>query len=95
MSEVITNDVNEKSGRSWVALLLLSIFFGYLGFDRFYAGKIWTGILKAGLFVVGVLTTVIFIGFVILPIAGVWTLFDLIMIICGKFKDVDGKYVKG
>ena len=32
--------------KSKTAALLLSIFFGYLGIDRFYLGYFWTGLLK-------------------------------------------------
>ena len=31
---------------NWLIVLLLSIFLGWLGIDRFYVGKIGTGILK-------------------------------------------------
>ncbi|MDR2481707.1 MAG: TM2 domain-containing protein [Spirochaetaceae bacterium] len=62
----------------WLALLLLSIFLGQFGIDRFYAGKIGTGILK--LITVG--------G------CGIWWLIDLIMIICGKFTDSHGNIIR-
>jgi len=55
----------------------LSFFLGGLGVDRFYVGKIGTGILKlitAGCF-------------------GIWWLIDLIMILAGKFKDKDGNII--
>ena len=63
---------------NWLTLLLLSIFLGTLGVDRFYVGKIGTGILK--LITAG--------G------CGVWWLIDLIMIICEKFTDSNGNIVK-
>jgi len=62
---------------SWLTLLLLSIFLGQLGVDRFYVGKIGTGILKL----------------ITLGGCGVWWLIDLIMIICGKFTDSNGNVV--
>ena len=54
--------------------LILSIFLGELGIDRFYLGYIGTGILK--LITCG--------GF------GIWWLIDLIMIATGKLKPKDG-----
>lgn len=53
-----------KKGKKWVAVLLLSIFLGGLGIDRFYMGYIGTGILK--LITLGGL--------------GIWWLIDLILI---------------
>lgn len=60
--------------KSKVVALVLSIFFGELGIDRFYLGYIGTGILK--LITCG--------GF------GIWWLIDLIMIATGKLKPKDG-----
>lgn len=69
----------EKSEKNWLVALLLSIFVGTLGVDRFYLGKIGTGIFK--LITGGGL--------------GLWWLIDLIMIATGKMKDSKGKIVKG
>ena len=60
--------------KSKVVALILSIFLGELGIDRFYLGYIGTGILK--LISCG--------GF------GIWWLIDLIMIATGKLKPKDG-----
>ncbi len=54
--------------------LILSIFLGSIGVDRFYLGKVGTGILK--LLTVG--------GF------GIWWLIDVILIATGSMKDKDG-----
>jgi TM2 domain-containing membrane protein YozV len=66
------------SEKSWLATLLLSIFLGEFGIDRFYLGKIGTGILK--LITVG--------GF------GLWWLIDLILVIAGAMRDKQGLLVK-
>ena len=67
----------EVSEKSRLAALLLCLFLGWLGVHRFYVGKVGTGVLM--IFTVGGL--------------GIWTFIDLIMIIVGGFKDVDGKFV--
>lgn len=62
------------SRRDWLVALLLAIFLGKLGIDRFYAGQIGLGILK--LISCG--------GF------GVWWLVDIILLAVGSYRDVDG-----
>lgn len=61
--------------KSKMVALLLSIFLGELGIDRFYLGYIGLGILK--LLTGGGL--------------GIWWLVDLILIATGKMKTKDGQ----
>ncbi|WAL40630.1 Ltp family lipoprotein [Brevibacterium sp. BRM-1] len=65
--------------KSFVATWLLSLFLGSLGIDRFYLGKIGTGVLK--LITGG--------GF------GIWSLIDLIMTLCGAQRDKLGRPLEG
>lgn len=58
-------------------VFLLSLFFGVLGVDHFVTGKTKTGLFK--LFTLGA--------------CGFWALFDVIMILVGKFKDSEGKQI--
>lgn len=65
---------SSKEGKDWIAALILSIFVGQFGVDRFYTGYVGLGILK-------LLT---------LGGCGIWWLIDVILIAMGKFRDSDG-----
>lgn len=67
-----------ESERLVLPAFLLCFFLGYMGAHRYYAGKIGTGLLM--LFTAG--------GF------GIWWLIDLIVILAGSFRDIDGKSLK-
>ena len=65
---------NDKSGKSFLITVLLSVFVGSLGVDRFYLGYIGTGVLKL----------VTFGGL------GIWWLIDLIRIATRSLGPADG-----
>ncbi|MGC4174934.1 TM2 domain-containing protein [Demequina sp.] len=65
--------------KSFVATWLFAWLFGYFGIDRFYLGKIGTGILK--LITVG--------GF------GLWYLIDVILVLAGGQHDKHGRDLAG
>jgi len=69
--------VVEISSR-WFTLLLLSIFLGGFGVDRFYVGKIGTGIVKL---ITG-------------GGCGIWWIIDIIFIVAGNFTDSEGNVIK-
>ena len=67
-----------KSEKTWIATFLLCFFLGGIGAHRFYVGR--TGSAIVMLLTLGGL--------------GIWTLIDLIVILCGNFKDKDGIPIK-
>lgn len=77
-NETTTYEAVASSGKSQVAALLLSIFLGGLGIDRFYLGYTLLGVLK--LITLG--------GF------GIWYIIDLVLIITGDLQPKNGSYSK-
>jgi len=67
------------SNKSFLTAWLLSLLLGVFGVDRFYLGKVGTGILK--LVTLG--------GF------GIWALVDLILILTNKMRDKQGLPLEG
>ncbi|KAG0050548.1 hypothetical protein BGZ83_004671 [Gryganskiella cystojenkinii] len=80
MTEVLTSTGGKhhpdvcQSDRSYPIAILLSIFFGYVGVDRFYLGYVISALLK--LATAG--------GF------GIWYIIDIILIIIGGLPDHNG-----
>ena len=66
-----------ESQKNWLIAFLLCWFWGCLGFHQFYLGRYGWGVLQ--LLTLGGL--------------GLWAFVDLIIIICGEFKDSEGKKI--
>ena len=65
------------SEKDWLTTLLLCFFLGGLGIHSFYTGE----------------TTIGVIQLITLGGCGIWALIDFIMIICGNYRDGEGKIV--
>lgn len=68
--------------RSYLVALLLSLFTGFLGFDRFYLGKIGTGCLKL------LLTFIFGVGLI-------WWIIDIFYLLYDKQTDINGDKLEG
>ncbi len=68
-----------ESDKNWATALLLSLFLGYLGIDRFYLGYVWSGVIKL----------ITFGGL------GIWYVIDASAILLGALRDADGGQLKG
>lgn len=79
------------SDKSKVAAGLLQLFLGTLGVGRFYLGDSSTGGIQLALFIVGFITSFLFIGFFILAGLSIWVLIDAIMILTGSVRDPQGR----
>jgi TM2 domain-containing membrane protein YozV/type II secretory pathway pseudopilin PulG len=69
----------DESDKSYIAAVVLSYFLGSFGVDRFYLGRIGTGIAK--LLTLGGL--------------GIWTFIDVVLIIFGKLGDAQNRKLQG
>lgn len=78
------------SDKSKVAAGLLQIFLGSLGVGRFYIGDNMIGGIQLALTVIGFITAIFLIGFVLLFGVGVWALIDGIMMLTGSVRDGRG-----
>ncbi|MCF8588246.1 NINE protein [Gordonia liuliyuniae] len=66
------------SDKEWMTALLLSVFLGGLGIDRFYLGYTGLGVAKL----------------VTLGGCGIWALIDLVLIAMRNVPDVDGRALR-
>lgn len=78
------------SNKSKVAAGLLQLFLGGFGAGRFYLGYTGIGVAQLMLTIVGWITAFVFIGFLILPVVGIWVLIDAIMMFTGSVRDSNG-----
>ena len=91
---VIPVEQAAKSPYSFVAALLLCFFLGGFGAHRFYVGKTGTAIAQLLLTIIGVVLSIILVGYFLVAAVGIWVLVDLIMIIIGSFTHKNGLPVK-
>ncbi|MBZ7964971.1 MULTISPECIES: TM2 domain-containing protein [Campylobacter] len=74
--------------------LVLGLFFGYFGVDRFYKGDKNLGIAKLAVFILGVIGSFFVIGSLFLIVLWVWCIADYFLVWKGIKKDNFDKILK-
>ncbi|MCX7862217.1 MAG: TM2 domain-containing protein [Bacteroidales bacterium] len=72
-----------RGGDNQIIAILLCFFLGFLGIHSFYLGNKKKGIIQLVMFLVGILTFIVVIGYLILSALGIWILIDFIRLIIG------------
>ncbi|GAB3187849.1 TM2 domain-containing protein [Nesterenkonia suensis] len=68
----------------------LALFLGPMGAQRYYLGRIPTGLLKTLMFgtaMVGFSTGALNLGFIFMGVVGAWTIIDLFLLLSGTMSD--------
>lgn len=73
----------KSGGKNQIVAFLLCWFLGFLGIHSFYLGNTTKGAIQLAMFIVGLLTFIFIIGYVILVALGIWVLVDFIRLIIG------------
>ena len=91
------------SPKTRLSVALLAFFLGASGVHRIYIGKLATGIVQAAILhfcIIFIMRSVIMyehytdiIAFLLLVAVHLWALVDAILVLVGKFKDENGKYI--
>lgn len=84
---------DDVSPKSRLALTLLAFFLGSLGIHRFYAGRILSGVIMLLLSLLGMIGLLLVVGILPLGLVWIWATIDLILAVCGLFKDGDGRCI--
>lgn len=94
MTDENGNMIYEPSAKSRLGALILCLLFGSLGIHRFYTGRIFGGIAMCILSIISIIAYAnSTVGMLIAIPVGLWVIIDFLLILCGVFKDRQGKYL--
>ncbi|BBX31324.1 TM2 domain-containing protein [Mycolicibacterium mageritense] len=82
------------SDKSAVVAGLLQLFLGGFGIGRFYIGSTTIGAIQLTLGVLGILTSILIVGFFLLFAVGIWALVDAIMMFSRSIPDRYGRKLR-
>lgn len=82
------------SDKSKTTAGLLQLFLGGFGVGRFYLGHAGIGVAQLLLWIVGIATSWLGVGLVLLFGVWIWALIDAIMIFTGSVRDSDGRVLR-
>lgn len=88
---VQNGSIASADAKSKLAAGLFGIFLGAYGVHNFYLGYTGKAIAQLVITILGILTSCIYIGFLLIPIASIWGLVEGILILTGSInKDAKG-----
>jgi len=66
----------QAEGKNTVIAYVLWWFLGAIGVHRMYLGRTGSGVAMLSLFIIGIVTAVLAVGYIFLAIVGIWWLVD-------------------
>ncbi len=66
----------QAEGKNTVIAYVLWWFLGAIGVHRMYLGRTGSGVAMLSLFIIGIVTAVLAVGYIFLSIVGIWWLVD-------------------
>ncbi|GAA3050001.1 MULTISPECIES: TM2 domain-containing protein [Actinomycetes] len=83
-------EAQPTSEKKFLVAWALALFLGPMGAQRYYLGRLPTGVLKTLMFgtaMVGFATGAVNLGFIFMGVVGAWTIIDLFLLLSGTMSD--------
>ena len=84
------NWANRPDSNRMLITLLLWFFVGHFGAHRFYLGHVNTAVIMLVLYLIGWATICLVVGWFALVAVWIWWIVDLIQILTGQLRPIDG-----